>query len=115
MDSTLQSADASSFPTTAIAGEVVTVVYVQCCAMLWGCMWPHAKTSDMPDRGTACLQVIEFESSPLLMVGHALGLRVSLIAYPVISIKKVRLETLVLLRSAESSDGVLTLHLLAQP
>ena len=35
-----------------------------------------------------CLQVIEFESSPLLMVGHALGLRVSLIAYPVISIKK---------------------------
>ncbi|CAK0782536.1 hypothetical protein CVIRNUC_005754 [Coccomyxa viridis] len=32
--------------------------------------------------------VIEFESSPLLMVGHALGLRVSLIAYPVISIKK---------------------------
>ena len=34
------------------------------------------------------LQVIEFESSPLLMVGHALGLRVSLIAYPVISIKK---------------------------
>ncbi len=32
--------------------------------------------------------MIEFESSPLLMVGHALGLRVSLIAYPVISIKK---------------------------
>ena len=40
---------------------------------------------------TACLQVIEFESSPLLMVGHALGLRVSLIAYPVVSIKKVRI------------------------
>ncbi|CAL5228761.1 g11949 [Coccomyxa viridis] len=36
--------------------------------------------------------VIEFESSPLLMVGHALGLRVSLIAYPVISIKKDFLE-----------------------
>ena len=43
-------------------------------------------------RCTACFQVIEFESSPLLMVGHALGLRVSLIAYPVISIKKVKTD-----------------------
>ena len=46
----------------------------------------------MPDKLSSCLQVIEFESSPLLMVGHALGLRVSLIAYPVVSIKKVRVD-----------------------
>lgn len=43
----------------------------------------------MPTDHGACSQVIEFESSPLLMVGHALGLQVSLIAYPVVSIKKV--------------------------
>ena len=48
--------------------------------------WPHLCTWVL--RGHLFLQVIEFESSPLLMVGHALGLRVSLIAYPVISIKK---------------------------
>lgn len=35
------------------------------------------------------MQVIEFESNAM-MVGH-LGLRVSLIAYPVVSVKKVRL------------------------
>lgn len=65
-------------------------------------------------RCAACLQVIEFESSPLLMVGHALGLRVSLIAYPVISIKKVGIDHH-LRRSPESNDGVLVPHLLAQP
>lgn len=36
------------------------------------------------------VQVIEFESNAM-MVGH-LGLRVSLIAYPVVSVKKVRLR-----------------------
>lgn len=35
-----------------------------------------------------CVQVIEFESTAL-MIGH-LGVRVSLIAYPIVSIKKVR-------------------------
>ena len=36
----------------------------------------------------ARVQVIEFESNAM-MIGH-LGLRVSLIAYPVVSVKKVR-------------------------
>ena len=65
-------------------------------------------------RCAACLQVIEFESSPLLMVGHALGLRVSLIAYPVISIKKVGIDHH-LRRSPESNDGVLVAPFLAAP
>lgn len=55
-------------------------LYVQCL---------HYMRSCLPDHVISVLQVIEFESSPLLMVGHTLGLRVSLIAYPVVSIKKV--------------------------
>ena len=37
----------------------------------------------------SCVQVIEFESTALMM--GQLGLRVNLIAYPVVSVKKVSL------------------------